>query len=266
MLRNRSHRIASNRCPPSQPCRQSWYPGWQFSDRASPHRSGTISWCWSSSSLLAPGSVLSLECLLSADASLRRARRATSLDTTGHGGAGRYQGARQCQPGIALSYEHAGKIEAQLKAEVAELLAKAEAADQADVPDGMSVPEELARREARLAKLAEARAKIETVPRNALSASRPSIRQSSPSGRQRPHHRQEARRQGAAAPMEGPLPTDQINLTDQESRIMPVAGGGFEQCYNAQAVETDRKTLCDIGCAIASPRRRRDQAGRQSRR
>ena len=34
----------------------------------------------------------------------------------------------------ALSYEHAGKIEAQLKAEVAELLAKAEAADKADIP------------------------------------------------------------------------------------------------------------------------------------
>ena len=38
----------------------------------------------------------------------------------------------------ALSHEHAGKIEEQLKAEVAELLAKAEAADQADIPDGMS--------------------------------------------------------------------------------------------------------------------------------
>ena len=42
----------------------------------------------------------------------------------------------------ALSYEHAGKIEDQLKAEVADLLAKAEAADQADVPDGMSIPDE----------------------------------------------------------------------------------------------------------------------------
>lgn len=38
-----------------------------------------------------------------------------------------------------------------------------------------------------------------------------------------------------APPVEGPLPTDQINLTDEESRIMPVAGGGFEQCYTAQA-------------------------------
>ena len=61
----------------------------------------------------------------------------------------------------ALSYEHAGKVEAQLKAEVADLLAKAEAADQADIPDGMSIPAELARREVRLRKLAEARAKIE---------------------------------------------------------------------------------------------------------
>src|SRR5271157_3717981 len=56
----------------------------------------------------------------------------------------------------ALSYEHAGEIETQLKAEVAALLAKAEAADQAEVPDGMSIPEELARRETRLEKIAEA--------------------------------------------------------------------------------------------------------------
>lgn len=40
----------------------------------------------------------------------------------------------------ALSYGHARKIEAQLAAEVAELMALAEAADQADLPDRMSVP------------------------------------------------------------------------------------------------------------------------------
>src|SRR5438094_3646802 len=61
----------------------------------------------------------------------------------------------------ALSYEHAGKIEAQLKAEVADLLGKAEAADQANVPDGMSIPEELALREKRLAAIAKAKARIE---------------------------------------------------------------------------------------------------------
>jgi hypothetical protein len=31
----------------------------------------------------------------------------------------------------------------------------------------------------------------------------------------------------------GPSPADQINLTDEGSRIVPAAGGGFEQCYNA---------------------------------
>jgi hypothetical protein len=61
----------------------------------------------------------------------------------------------------ALSYEQAGKIEAQLQAEMADLLAKAEAADQADVPNGMSIPAELARREQRLAAIAETRATIE---------------------------------------------------------------------------------------------------------
>src|SRR5271170_4344068 len=61
----------------------------------------------------------------------------------------------------ALSWDHAGKLEAQLKSEVADLLARAEAADEADVPDGVSIPEELALREKRLAKLAEARARIE---------------------------------------------------------------------------------------------------------
>jgi len=61
----------------------------------------------------------------------------------------------------ALSHEHAGKLEAQLQAEVAELMARAEAADQADLPDGMSIPDELARRQQRLAEIARARAIIE---------------------------------------------------------------------------------------------------------
>lgn len=50
----------------------------------------------------------------------------------------------------ALSYEHAQRLEAQLQAEVAELLALAEEADQAERPDGLSIPEEVERREERL--------------------------------------------------------------------------------------------------------------------
>ena len=89
----------------------------------------------------------------------------------------------------ALSYEHAGKIEAQLKAEVAELLARAEAADHADVPDGMSIPDELARREKRLAKLAQARAKIEARAKERFEREPPSTKPSWRRGRRRPRPR-----------------------------------------------------------------------------
>jgi transposase len=139
----------------------------------------------------------------------------------------------------ALSYEHAGRLEAQLKAEVAELMAKAEAADQADRPDGMSIPDELARREDRLRLLAEARAKIEARAKErhereraeyeakmAARAARAAATGRKPTGR------------APAPPVETPRPADQVNLTDEESRIMPLAGGGFGQCYNAQAAVT----------------------------
>jgi hypothetical protein len=36
-------------------------------------------------------------------------------------------------------------------------------------------------------------------------------------------------------PEPGPKPHDQVNLTDEESRIMPASGGGFLQAFNAQA-------------------------------
>ena len=50
------------------------------------------------------------------------------------------------------------------------MLAKAEAADKADIPQGMSIPEELARREERLGKIAEARAKHRGASRGTLCA------------------------------------------------------------------------------------------------
>ena len=154
----------------------------------------------------------------------------------------------------ALSYEHAGKIEAQLKAEVAELLARAEAADAADVPDGMSIPDELAHREERLAKLAEARAKIEARAKERFEREKAE------------HEAKLAAREAKAEatgkksggkppqpPVEGARPTDQINLTDEASRIMPVAGGGFEQCYNAQAVVAAGSLLVVAAQVVQAP-------------
>jgi transposase len=154
----------------------------------------------------------------------------------------------------ALSYEHAGKIEAQLKAEVADLLGRAEAADQADVPDGMSIPEELARREKRLVEIARAKAVIEARARErhareradyetrlAARAAKTAATGKKPGGRP------------PASPVEGPRPTDQVNLTDEDSRIMPVPGGGFEQCYNAQAVVAAGSLLVVAADVVQAP-------------
>ena len=47
----------------------------------------------------------------------------------------------------ALSYGHAEKIEAQLQAEVKELLTRAAAADREPLPEGLNIPAELARRD-----------------------------------------------------------------------------------------------------------------------
>ncbi len=136
----------------------------------------------------------------------------------------------------AVSYEHAGKIEARLRAEVAELMAKAEAADQADLPDGLSIPDELARREQRLAAIARARAVIEerAKERKAHEQAEYEAKMAARAAKQAATGKKPGGRP-PAPPVEGPAPTDQVNLTDEESRIMPVPGGGFEQCYNAQA-------------------------------
>ena len=117
----------------------------------------------------------------------------------------------------ALSYEHAGKIEAQLQAEVAELMAKAEAADAADIPDGMSIPDELARREERLRKIAEARTKIEAraKERYARELAEHEAKLAARDG-QDCGHGQEAGGKPPQPPTEGPLPGDQINLTDED--------------------------------------------------
>ena len=151
----------------------------------------------------------------------------------------------------ALSYEHAGKLEAQLKAEVVVLLAKAEAADKADVADGMSIPEELERREERLKKLAEARTKIEARASERLA--REQAEYEAKIAAREAKAKARGKKPGGKPPVPpaaGPGPTDQINLTDEASRIMPVAGGGFEQCYNAQALVTADSLLVVAGDVV----------------
>jgi hypothetical protein len=61
----------------------------------------------------------------------------------------------------ALSSGHIKKLDAQLPGDVKQLIAVAAAADNATRPDGLNLPEEIARREARLTAIAAATITIE---------------------------------------------------------------------------------------------------------
>ena len=149
----------------------------------------------------------------------------------------------------ALSHGHIEKLEAQLREEVQALLQKAAEADRADEQDGIDLPGELARREERLKALAEAKAKIveRVAERDAQAqqeyedkvANREAQRQAGkkPRGRE------------PKAPETGPKDSDQINLTDEESRILP-GHDGFIQGYNNQAA-VDVETMLIVATTVS---------------
>lgn len=141
----------------------------------------------------------------------------------------------------ALSHGHAQKLEKRLKREVKQLLRLAEQADGVNVPDGMSIPEELERREQRLAAIAQAKAKIEARVQEREQAEY----QGKLAAREEKAQRTGKKPRGRPPepPSGGVAAKEQINLTDEDSRIMPVAGGGFDQCYNAQAVVATQSLL-----------------------
>jgi transposase len=148
----------------------------------------------------------------------------------------------------ALSYGHINKIEAQLREEVAALLKRAEQIDNQPA-DGMDLPAELERREARLQQLADAKARIEERARirdaeelaeyEAKCAKRDALRKEGkkPKGKD------------PEPPTTGPRDKDQVNLTDEESRIMKASDGGFVQAYNAQAA-VDLDTMLIVSAKV----------------
>ncbi len=131
------------------------------------------------------------------------------------------------------------------------MLARAEAADQEPLPEGLIIPEELSRREERLAAIREAKAQIE-----ARAAERDAQEKADFDARMKAREEKTARTgkkpggKPRAPPSPGVRPTDQINLTDPDSRIMPATGKGFEQSDNAQAaVDTQSMLVVAINMA-----------------
>ena len=134
----------------------------------------------------------------------------------------------------AVSYERAGKMIGQLELEVQQLLTKAEQADATPLQDGLSIPEEITRRQERRAALAHARAEIEARAHARYTAQLAEHERGENVSGKKPQ-----------APTPGPKPKDQYNFTDPESRIMKAGNGShFEQSYNAQAaVEVESRLI-----------------------
>ena len=153
----------------------------------------------------------------------------------------------------ALSHGHIEQLEIQLKAEVESLLAMAEQADQSAVADGMNLPEEIARRQTRLEAMACAKAKIEARAKERFEKEQAEYE--AKLARREQKAKESGKKPGGKPPKPpavGPKAQDQLNLTDEQSRIMPVAGGGFEQAYNAQAaVDTDSMLVVGLGVTQA---------------
>lgn len=139
----------------------------------------------------------------------------------------------------AMSYERMVTKEQELEAEIAEIRKNVDAllseAERVDTEEderfgedrrGDELPEELRRRETRLAKIREAKEALEAEAREAETARRAEM---SAEGKQ-------PRTPANGRDPFAPKPAAQRNFTDPESKIMKTSDGSFHQCYNGQAI------------------------------
>lgn len=146
----------------------------------------------------------------------------------------------------AVSHGHAIKQIQLAEEQIAQLLQKAEDADSTPLQDGLTIPEEIKRREDRIAKLREATQAMEARAKERLIEEQ-AVYQEKLAARQAKEQSDGKKPRGKAPepPKEGSRDKDQHNFTDPESRIMKVRGG-FEQSYNAQAA-VDTATMLIVG-------------------
>jgi transposase len=139
----------------------------------------------------------------------------------------------------AMSYGRMKEEDARLRREIERITQRAQETDAAEDaefgPDfrGDELPEELRRRESRLAKIREAMARLEQEQAaEDAAAERGKRREEEGTGRK------------LKRPNGVPPDRKQVNFTDPESRLMKTASGGFDQCYNAQlAIDAERQII-----------------------
>lgn len=152
----------------------------------------------------------------------------------------------------AVSYKRLLELEHQLRVEVDELFALGEQAEQTLLPEGMLLADEIARRQERLANLAQAKAVLEARAQERYQAEQAEyeakVRAREEQARQ---NKRKPRGPKPKPPQPGPRDKDQYNFTDPDSRIMKNSSNdGFDQHYNAQ-VATDHSSLLIVAHALS---------------
>ena len=153
----------------------------------------------------------------------------------------------------AVSYGRLVELETQLRAEVAELLALGEQADQTTLPAGLDIDSEVALRQKRLGNLAEAKRVLEARAQERYAAEQAEYEAKLAARAAKAEETgHKPRGRTPQPPTPGPRPDDQYNLTDPESRIMKNSTDqGFDQAYNVQTV-VDQETLLIVGNRVTN--------------
>lgn len=155
----------------------------------------------------------------------------------------------------AVSYKRLLEIEAQLRTEVGELFALGEGADQGEMqlPAGLDIANEIAIRQERLAKLAQAKAVLEERARERYVAEQAEYEARLRAREERARKQQRKPRGRHPKPPEpGPQDKDQYNFSDPDSRVMKNStDDGFDQHYNVQAA-VDQGSLLIVATALSN--------------
>ena len=120
----------------------------------------------------------------------------------------------------ALSYKHAEKLRKQLESEVRYLLHLAEEADATELPPELDIPGELKRRQDRLKVIAEAKAEIERRARERHERDMEAYDERMAERKREDQRGRKIRGRAPRAPEPEVRDSDQVNLTDGQSRIM----------------------------------------------
>ena len=161
----------------------------------------------------------------------------------------------------AVSYGRLRQLERRLHAEVEELVALGEKADQGELPEGLEVAFEIALRQERLLNLAQAKSVLEARAQERYEAEKAEYEAKMQARAEKA--KQTGRKPGGRAPKPptaGPQAKDQYNFTDPDSRIMKNSNNkGFDQHYNVQvAVDQDCRLI--VGNTLSNQATDREEA------